>query len=313
MSNFNFLFFLISFGAIFCSQTLNASNNISGDCLRIVSASQDPTPAQITGGNLPAITSEISWQQPARAVYKGNFSGVNGSAASHEGVDYVHNDQSVTEVEIRAAADGKVVYVREGCDQSSMFAHNNTGRESGAGWGNHIVLSHKSAVYTRYGHLLKNSVLVNVGDSVKAGQIIATMGNSGRSETRHLHFELGTKTTVFNACEMSQNFDRVYNSELLNFQNTPLGLKTVSPSIISIAPNPIINEFTLFSNRLIGNRTSVSILDFTGKQLDCLLETGRTTNTRSYKLSKMINSGIHLLIITENDTQSVLKINIAQN
>ncbi len=289
-----------------------ASNN--ADCKRVVSASEDPTPAQIAGGTLPAITSEITWQRPAIAVYKGNFSGVNGSAASHEGVDYVHNDQSAVEVVIRAAADGKVVYVREGCEQTSMFSHNNTGRESGAGWGNHIVISHKTTIYTRYGHLLKNSILVNVGDSVKAGQVIAIMGNSGRSETRHLHFELGTKTADFNACSMSQNFDRVYNSEVLNFQSTPSALKYINQSVvnINIAPNPIKYEFRLTSSEEFDNMTNVYVKDITGKQIDCLIEIGRTNNSRNFRLRGTENSGIYFLVVDGQKSRQVLKINIAK-
>lgn len=292
----------------------SASNNVSADCLRIVSASEDPTPAQISGGTLPVIVNEILWQRPALAVYKGGFSGTNGSAASHEGVDYVHNDQTVAEVVIRAAADGKVVYVREGCEQSSMFSHNNIGRESGAGWGNHIVISHKSTIYTRYGHLLKNSILVNVGDSIKAGQIIAVMGNSGRSETRHMHFELGTKITNFNACAMSQNFDRVFNAEALNYRSPISGLTTLksSDTKINVAPNPVINEFTLTSNHNIKNNSTVSFFDIAGRKQNCLIETNRTDTARKYKFTGSLNSGIYFLVINESNNQHCVKVTVAE-
>lgn len=201
------------------AQELFRTSNVT-DCKRFVSTIEDPTNAQIAGGTLPSIVSSINWYRPALSTAKGSFSGTNGSAAGHEGVDYIYSNQSVVEVVVRAAADAKVVYVREGCDQSSMFEHNNITREAGAGWGNHIVLMHKDVVYTRYGHLLKNSIIVNNGDSVKAGQIIAVMGNSGRSELRHLHFELGTKSTAFDPCGTAQNFDRVYDSEKLNYINS---------------------------------------------------------------------------------------------
>lgn len=236
------LLFIIVF-----SSPLNAQRHIEtstgSTCNRIVSSVEDPTSAQIAGGTLPTITSSIVWQRPAISTSIGAFSGTNGSAAGHEGVDYINNNQSMVEVVVRAAADGKVVYVREGCDQSSMFEHNNTTREAGAGWGNHIVLSHKDAVYTRYGHLLKNSIKVNNGDSVKAGQIIAVMGNSGRSELRHMHFELGTKTTSFDPCAMSQNFDRVYNSEQLSYTNFSgqVNLNAPTNGSQNVSTNPLIS------------------------------------------------------------------------
>jgi len=154
-------------------------------------------------------------------------------------VDYVNDNQAINTVYVRAAANGKVEYVREGCEQSSMFAHNNMARESGAGWGNHIVISHNGQVYTRYGHLLKGSILVNNGDSVKKGQIIATMGNSGRSETRHTHFELGTKTAGFIRCNMSQNFDYVFNPEQLTYTtyNNQIALTAPVNNKDSVSPN----------------------------------------------------------------------------
>lgn len=54
--------------------------------------------------------------------------------------------------------------------------------------GKYIVLSHRFGYQTGYGHLHK--ILVKVGDEVKRGQIIALMGNSGRSTGAHLHYEV---------------------------------------------------------------------------------------------------------------------------
>ncbi|MDF1548348.1 MAG: M23 family metallopeptidase [Bacteroidales bacterium] len=73
-------------------------------------------------------------------------------------------------------------------------------------------------LYTRSAHLEKSSIMVEVGDTVVTGQVIAKMGNSGRSEVRHLHFELGTKTDAFDPCEMSQNFTWVHDPAQLDFQ-----------------------------------------------------------------------------------------------
>jgi murein DD-endopeptidase MepM/ murein hydrolase activator NlpD len=51
-----------------------------------------------------------------------------------------------------------------------------------------IVVSHKFGYQTRYGHLYK--IYVKEGDLVKRGQIIALLGNSGRSTGPHLHYEI---------------------------------------------------------------------------------------------------------------------------
>jgi len=45
-------------------------------------------------------------------------------------------------------------------------------------------------MYTLYGHLAKGSITVKAGDTVKQGQVIAKIGNSGSSTGTHLHFEM---------------------------------------------------------------------------------------------------------------------------
>ncbi len=46
-----------------------------------------------------------------------------------------------------------------------------------------------------------------------AGDVVGEMSNSGRSETRHLHFEVGYKKIYFVASKPSQSFDLVLNLE----------------------------------------------------------------------------------------------------
>jgi murein DD-endopeptidase MepM/ murein hydrolase activator NlpD len=58
-------------------------------------------------------------------------------------------------------------------------------------------------------------VAVNVGEAVALGQTVAHMGNTGRSDTRHTHIELGTRAASFAAGAKSQNFDRVWDFQLL--------------------------------------------------------------------------------------------------
>jgi murein DD-endopeptidase MepM/ murein hydrolase activator NlpD len=60
------------------------------------------------------------------------------------------------------------------------------------GWGNFIVYQDNTGLYHLYGHL--NSIVKKSG-SVKKGEKIATVGNTGRSSGPHLHWELGTAWT----------------------------------------------------------------------------------------------------------------------
>lgn len=56
------------------------------------------------------------------------------------------------------------------------------------GYGNCVIVRHKNGLETVYAHLSK--INVEVGQSVKAGDIIGLGGNTGRSFGDHLHWEL---------------------------------------------------------------------------------------------------------------------------
>ncbi len=57
-----------------------------------------------------------------------------------------------------------------------------------SGYGNYIVINHENGYQTAYGHCA--SLSVSVGDRVAKGDVIAKMGNTGRSTGTHLHFEV---------------------------------------------------------------------------------------------------------------------------
>lgn len=62
-----------------------------------------------------------------------------------------------------------------------------TAREDG-GYGYRIDINHSNGYVTRYAHA--KELLVNVGDIVTKGDVIALMGNTGRSTGPHVHFEV---------------------------------------------------------------------------------------------------------------------------
>jgi murein DD-endopeptidase MepM/ murein hydrolase activator NlpD len=55
-------------------------------------------------------------------------------------------------------------------------------------YGNMIKIDHGHGMATRYGHLEK--ILKKTGEAVKRGDVIALMGNTGKSTGPHLHYEV---------------------------------------------------------------------------------------------------------------------------
>lgn len=56
------------------------------------------------------------------------------------------------------------------------------------GYGNCIDVDHGGGIVTRYGHCA--SILVKVGETVKVGQVIGLLGQSGNADCPHVHYEI---------------------------------------------------------------------------------------------------------------------------
>jgi len=104
------------------------------------------------------------WLSSYYGVRKDPF---NGKPTMHKGVDFAGKEDTG----IIATASGVVTWA------SKRY-----------GYGQLIEINHGDGLATRYGH--NKSLLVNVGDVVNKGQIIARMGSTGRSTGPHVHYEI---------------------------------------------------------------------------------------------------------------------------
>ncbi len=82
---------------------------------------------------------------------------------------------------ICAARDGVVMRIKEDSDRGGI---NKKYRADG----NNIVIQHADGSRSGYWHLQKDGALVNVGDTVQKGQVIALSGKTGYASMPHLHF-----------------------------------------------------------------------------------------------------------------------------
>ena len=75
------------------------------------------------------------------------------------------------------------------------------------GWdttfGNMVVVDHGYGVITRYGH--NDTVLVREGQRVKRGDVITTVGSTGRSTGSHLHYEIRISDVAINPLNLIIN------------------------------------------------------------------------------------------------------------
>ena len=208
-NRFNLFLVFFSFVLFSCSQE---SENPA--CLAYESQEEEFSNVQIVGEkNLNLDFSSFIATYQTRI----EFSGRLGELAEHEGLDLFNIDKELSDVPIHTIAEGVVVYARIGCPSSTQFSDNKILRECGAGWGNHLIIDHGNNIYSRYGHMRFDGVYKRAGDKVNKDEIVGLMGNSGRSEGRHLHLEIGYYSGDFDSCGPSQSFDFVVNPATYGF------------------------------------------------------------------------------------------------
>ena len=66
-------------------------------------------------------------------------------------------------------------------------------------YGNMVEVDHGMGIITRYAHL--GAIQVSVGDEVEFRQALGTIGNTGRSTSRHLHYEIRVDDRAFDPAD----------------------------------------------------------------------------------------------------------------
>ena len=114
---------------------------------------------------------------PVQGLSKSNIN--NKTYPSYKGHTGVDVNIGVSGKSVVAVKDGKVVISEARISNGKYYSY-----------GEYIVISHGDGTMTLYAHMLANSRKVKVGDKVKQGQVIGTVGSTGNSTGTHLHFEV---------------------------------------------------------------------------------------------------------------------------
>ncbi len=113
------------------------------------------------------------------------------SSDGHTGTDFRVPDLPTmwVGVPVLAAADGVVVATRDGMEDR-IVREGQADRIAGRAAGNGVVLDHGGGWQTQYSHLLRGSVTVATGQSVRAGTPLGLIGLSGMTEFPHVEFSV---------------------------------------------------------------------------------------------------------------------------
>lgn len=118
----------------------------------------------------------------------------------HKGTDIrVRDYQALAQgVSVYAAAGGVVLGVRNDMDDRrpdesyETYLDKIPGRECGNG----VVILHEGDYQTQYCHLMKGSIVVAKGSRVETGDLLGTIGMSGKTQFPHLHISVRRGSTV---------------------------------------------------------------------------------------------------------------------
>ncbi|MBS1778319.1 MAG: M23 family metallopeptidase [Bacteroidetes bacterium] len=152
----------------------------------------------------------------------------------HKGTDFTLRSFKTMDsgIYVHAIADGVVLAASDG-----EFDRNTDWLKTGMG--NFILILHEGRYRTFYGHLMKNSSKVHLGDSVKKGQVLAKVGSSGYSKGPHLHLEIYDILLMDKLVDPFAGPCQVNNSSLWEYQ-----------PIYDTASYPIEDGFTPYIPRL---------------------------------------------------------------
>ena len=110
--------------------------------------------------------------------------------------NYYHDDGNVNEnyygynQDLISPVSGIVIDIQDGVEDSRAYSDLRVSQDTPDVRGNYIVIKASYGEYCTLCHIKKGSFLVSVGDVVEQGEVIAKVGNSGRTKGAHIHMQV---------------------------------------------------------------------------------------------------------------------------
>ncbi|MDT9598865.1 M23 family metallopeptidase [Sphingosinicella rhizophila] len=149
---------------------------------------------------------------------------VDADGNSHSGAGDANADFYAYGADVVAAADGVVAKLVSGGPEETPLlrkpdeamnayyarigerqARNLASGEAGV-VGDGVVIDHGNGEYSVYAHLRPGSVKVRVGERVRSGTVIGSLGSSGNSTEPHLHFQICDRPSVLSCAAIPPSF-----------------------------------------------------------------------------------------------------------
>ncbi|WP_078393977.1 M23 family metallopeptidase [Shouchella patagoniensis] len=73
--------------------------------------------------------------------------------------------------------------------------------------GNYVIIKHTHEEYSLLAHFKRKSLLVSIGDHVKAGDLLGQCGNSGHSTEPHIHYQVSNGPDIKNMVSLRIKLD----------------------------------------------------------------------------------------------------------
>ena len=145
--------------------------------------------------------------------------------SSHHGIDFGWNSaHGGAHIPVMAIDDGKVIETIEG--------YGNTYHDGVKRYGNCVYIQHANNLVSIYGHLKKGTVKVKMGRSVKKGDLLGLMNDSGYSRGNHLHFEIKKNGNKIDPIDYLRVYPGQYVSEQSKIRDRIKYLEEREPVII---------------------------------------------------------------------------------